>query len=229
MNKHVFNFYYKNTAPVNEAYNALRVNIQFSCKEKEIKTLSIVSAVPYEGRTTIAINLAISFANDGKKVLLLDTDLRKPGLAKKAYIHFTDGLTEFILGRATLENIIYSTNIDKLYYVPCGGRTTFPSEMLTSEEFNGFLQQVREQFDYIILDTPSVNSVIDASILSAKADGTIMVIASGRTSHKNFSQARDQLVQANANIMGIVVNKLSKYEYNKYYDYYSRYYTKGKK
>ncbi len=223
MSKHVFEFYHKNTAPMTEAYNALRANIQFSCKGKEIKTLSVVSAVPYEGRTTVAINLAMSFANDGKKVLFLDTDLRKPGVAKKAFTHFSDGLTEYILGKASFDNIIFTTNIERMSYTSCGGRTPFPSEMLTSEEFDRFMLQVRNQFDYIILDTPSVNSVIDASILSAKADGTIMVISSGKTSHKNFSQAKDQLTQANANILGVVVNKLSKHEYNKYFDYYSRF------
>lgn len=229
MGKHIFEFYNIDKVSMNEAYNSLRVNIQFSSKGKEVKTISVVSADPYEGRTTVAINLAISIANDGKKALLVDADLRKPGPEKKAYSHFIPGLTEIILGRASIEEATYSTNNDNMFYMPCGGTTTFPSEMLTSIEFNKVLHSIREEFDYVIFDTPSINSVIDASVLAAKTDGTIIVVSSGKTSHKSFSQAIDQLTQVNTNILGIVLNRLPKNECNKYIDYYSRYYYTEKR
>lgn len=217
-----YNFYDKITEPIWEAYKVLRSNIGFSNQDNNIKTISVISSIPKEGKTTVAINLGISLAYTNKKVLLVDADLRKPEVAKKTGKSINQGLTDFLLGNVNIENIIYDTNIKNLFYIPCGVKTPFSSELLDSNAFSDFVKEERDKFDFIIFDTSPVNTVIDAALVAAITDGSLVVLASGKVSKKSFKATKEQLERASAQIIGVVLNNVPKLQYNKFFNYYSK-------
>lgn len=214
---------------VEEAYKVLRTNIQFSSFDRKIKTLAITSCNPGEGKTTTAINLSISIAKSGMKVLLVDADLRKPMMST----YFGDspavGLSNIIAGTCFFESIVTGTCIENLYYIPSGPRPPNPAEMIGSPQFRDFISSAVEDFDMVIFDTPPLGSVIDSAIIAANTDGTILVIKSNASNHKNVRLAKEQLIKVNACILGVVLNKVSRSEYKNYcnYSYYG--YEKKKK
>jgi len=217
----------KISAPVEEAYKVLRTNIQFCGFDKRIKTITITSCGPGEGKTTTSINLAVSFAKSGMKTLLLDTDLRKPMLAKHLGGNAQVGLTTLIAGKSELGDTINSTNIENLYYMPCGPKPPNPAELIGSDKFKGFLGEVRELFDIIILDTPPLGSVIDCAIISSLTDGTILLIESSAVEYANAQRVKEQLEKANARVLGVVLNKVTRNDYRNYNYYYYYYGESG--
>ncbi|QCX34367.1 CpsD/CapB family tyrosine-protein kinase [Caloramator sp. E03] len=213
-------------SPVSEAYRTLRTNIQFASFDKDIKTIIITSSGPGEGKSTTASNFAYSLAEIGKKVLLVDCDLRRPMIHKKFKISNQEGLSNLLLG----DEYIYfnfTKILDNLYVIPSGTIPPNPAEMLSSSKMKIFLERVREQFDYVILDTPPVITVTDAQILSTMADGVILVVSSGEADRDAAIKAKELLLNVNAKILGVVLNKIdiksrSGYGYRYYY-----YYGKG--
>ncbi|HHV58977.1 MAG TPA: CpsD/CapB family tyrosine-protein kinase [Clostridiaceae bacterium] len=208
------------SAYVEESYRALRTNIQFCCVDKQIKTLAVTSCNPEEGKTTTAINLAIFNAKAGSNVLLVDCDLRKPAIAKRFGIRNPLGLTNFITGHATLDKVANETSIPNLSVISCGPIPPNPSELLTSKMFTSFLSNMEEFYDIIIIDTPPLGAIIDAAIISSKTDGVILVLSSGKVDFKSAKKVISQLEQANARILGTVLNKVNKKSYGNYYSYY---------
>jgi capsular exopolysaccharide synthesis family protein len=220
---YTYNFYDKITEPVDEAYKVLRSNIGFNNIENKIKTISVISSTPKEGKTTVSINLSISLAYTNKRVLLVDADLRKPEILKKTGENIGRGISDYLLGKIDLQDVIYNTNIKNLFYVPSGVKTQFPSELLQSDSFSAFLKEVKEKFDYIIFDSSALNTVIDAALIASKTDGTLIVLASGKVASKNFELAKQQLDNASAKVLGVVLNNVSKNEYSKFFNYYSKF------
>ena len=218
--------------PAEEAYKTLRTNIRFCGVVNKIRTISITSCAPGEGKTTTSINLAVSMANSGMKTLLVDADLRRPMIEKILDINAKVGLTSYITGEATLEEVIYSTNIENFYITPCGIIPPNPAELLSSDNFSTFignmkdryLETVKGQFDIVIFDTPPLGSVIDAAIIAAQTDGTLLVIKSKSVNYKLACQVKGQLEKANASLLGVVINRIEKkdlrYGYKNYYNYY---------
>lgn len=149
-----FNVYARLNSPVEEAYKVLRTNIQFCGVDKKIKTVAITSCNPGEGKSTTAINLSVSFARSGKKVLLIDADLRKPMAMKRLGSNFNSGLSNYITRFAKLEEIMNTTNIENLTYIPCGPKPPNPAELLGTQVFSDFLKDMEERFYIIIIDTP---------------------------------------------------------------------------
>lgn len=215
-------------APVEEAYRVLRSNIQFCGFDKKIKSLVITSCNPGEGKTTTSLNLSISMAKAGMNVLLVDADLRKPAIAKHLGEDNAPGLSTLISGFAKLEDVITMTSLKGFSFIACGPKPPNPAELVGSGTFSEFLATVKEKYDMVIIDTPPLGSVIDCAMISAQADGTLLVIESHSVDHTEVLRVKDQLEKANARILGVVLNKIKKSEYKGYYNYY-KYYGKEKK
>lgn len=212
-------------SPVSEAYRTLRTNIQFASFDGDIKTIVVTSSGPGEGKSTTAANIAYSLHETGKKVIIVDCDLRKPTIHKRFKLSNQKGLTD-LLKNDTDFSFIQKIE-ENLYLLTSGTLPPNPAEVLSSNKMRTFLQNIKEQFDYIIIDTPPVISVTDAQILSTMADGVILVISSGETDRQAVSRAKELLLNVNSKILGVVLNKID-IEQNKGYRYYY-YYEEGEK
>ena len=201
-----------------EAYRRLRTNIEYSSFDDKYKVIVVTSSFPGEGKSTTAGNLAISMSDTEKKVLLIDCDVRKPSLHRKFKISNSKGLTELIMGKSSFNEISYKYN-ENLTIITSGSKVPNPSELLGSEVMYRFLQEARENFDYVIMDTPPVQLVTDAQILGSKADGTLLVVKAESTKKNQVASSVDLLRKVNATVMGTVLNEV-KNTVEKKYDYY---------
>ena len=206
--------------PAEEAYNVLRTNLKFCSVGSQFKTIAVTSCIPGEGKTTTALNLSISLAKSGMKVLFLDADLRKP---QKLGFENNKGLSNLISGDAIFKDIINFTNVDKLHIISCGQIPPNPAEMINSARFRSTIADLAQMYDMVIIDTPPISSVIDGAIIASLTDATILVIKYKSVDYKLVQRAREQLAKANAKIIGVVLNKLQKREYKNYYSYYNYY------
>lgn len=205
---------------VEEAFRVLKTNIQYYGMDRRIKRIVVTSSGHGEGKTSTAINLCISYAKSGSKVLLIDADLHKPMLIKHLGSNNFVGITNYLTGNATLEEIIISTNLENFFFMTCGPKPINSADMLSSEKFKELLESVDECFDIIIIDSPSLGKHIDAAILAAQADGTLIVVKSNYTDYRNVKTAKEQLEKVGARIIGVVLNKIDK----KYYRIYTNHY-----
>jgi capsular exopolysaccharide synthesis family protein len=205
-------------SPIAEQYRTIRTNIQFSTIDEEVQTLMITSPGPGEGKSTTIANLAVVFAQQGKKTLLVDTDLRKPTVHYTFNMTNTFGLTNVITKQMGLMEAAVSVE-DNLYILPSGPIPPNPAELLGSKAMNEFLSAAKEQFDIILFDTPPVVAVTDAQILANKCDGTILVVSSGKTGIEEGNKAKELLMAAKAKLMGVVLNN-RKMKESQYYYYY---------
>jgi len=214
----------KPKSPISEAYRVLRTNIQFSSVDKPLKVIAITSSGPNEGKSTTISNLAITFAQSGSKVLIVDADLRKPTIHKLYDFRNQLGLVNILAKKEALGICIHDTLVDNLYVLTSGPIPPNPSELLQSESMKKFLDEVTEIFDIVLIDTPPVGSVTDAAILSSMVDGIILVAASGQVKIDEIKRSKELLEKVNANIIGVVLNKLDKNAQGNYYYYYYYYY-----
>ena len=163
-----------------EAYRSLKTNIQYSSFDKEYKTIVITSSNPGEGKSTTSGNLALTLAEGESRVLLVDCDMRKPSMHKNFRVTNTYGIADILLQRKKVMDVAHMYN-KNLSIITAGKVPPNPAEMLGSKAMSAFLEEMKEHFDYIILDTPPVQVVADAQILSTKVDGTIIVVRAGVT------------------------------------------------
>lgn len=201
-----------------EAYKMLRTNIQYSSFDKEIKTIVVTSAQAAEGKSTVSGNLALSFAQIDKKVIIVDCDLRKPSVHKNFKISNLVGLSEVLIGQSVLEKAVqkYNDNFDIL----CSGKIPpNPSEMLSSSAMATLIENLKDKYDIVVLDSAPLQVVTDAQILSTKVDGTILVIRAQRTSKESVIEAKSLLTKVGANIIGTVLHSVENTK-GKYYYYY---------
>lgn len=201
-----------------ESYRTLRTNIQYSSFDKEYKVIMVTSSEPGEGKSTTSGNLALCLAQGEKKVILVDCDLRKPSLHKKFKISNIVGLSDVMIGKEELATAMHRYN-NNLVILTSGKIPPNPSEMLSSKAMTTLLDSLKQNFDYIILDTPPVQAVTDSQILATKADGAILVVRAERTKKDSVQNAISLLKKVNANIIGTVLNGLDNSR-NKYYYYY---------
>lgn len=201
-----------------ESYKTLRTNIQYSSFDKEYKTIVVTSSVPGEGKTNTVGNLALAFSQGEKKVLLIDCDLRKPALHKRFKVSNSMGLSDVLIGKETLDNVVYRRN-GNLDILTSGKIPPNPSEMLGSKAMSEFLKEASIYYDTIILDAPPVLAVSDAQILSTKVDGTIVVVKAEKTRKEEVQNSINQLRKVNATIIGTVLNGVDNSR-NKHYYYY---------
>lgn len=201
-----------------ESYRILRTNIMYSSFDKKIKRILVTSSEPGEGKSTTSGNLALAFAQDEKKVILIDCDLRKPSLHKKFRISNNRGLSDVIIDRDKLNKCIQKRT-EYLDILTAGKIPPNPSEMLGSQAMSSLLDELSNVYDVIILDSPPVLAVTDAQILSTKSDGAILVVRAEKTKKDTVMAAKGVLDKVNANILGTVLNGGDKNKDNYYYYY----------
>ncbi len=169
-------------------------------------------------KSTVAGNLAYTFFQNGKRVLIIDCDLRKPSLHRKFNVSNEEGLTDVLVGTSKLNNVMKKID-DNLYLLTTGTLPPNPAEIIGSNTMENFLEQCKINFDYIILDTPPILPVTDSKLLAIKADATVVVVRSEVSKSKHVSQAFKELEKVNANIIGTILNDVEMYSEKLYYDY----------
>lgn len=213
----------------NEAYKTLRTNIRFS--GDDVKVIALTSSVPNEGKSAVSFNLANSLAEDDKKVLYIDADIRKSVTVVRYGVDIeTKGLSHYLTGQSKLEEVIYETDVDNFSIIFTGQSAPNPPELLGNQRFKDLIAYAREHYDYVIIDCPPLGSVIDAAIVAKECDGAIIVIETDNASYKIVQRVKKQLEQSGCKILGAVLNKVEMggkgYGYGKGYygNYYGKYY-----
>jgi capsular exopolysaccharide synthesis family protein len=180
-----------------------------------------------EGKTATVVNMAIAFAQLQERVLIVETDLRKPRLHRLFKVRNVSGLTGFLTGKAALKDVIHKTFIENIWVVPSGPIPPNPAELLNSKKMKDVLDEVSQVFDIVLLDSPPVLAVIDPVIMSSIVDSTVLVVRGGKTRRKPFLSAVEELKRARANIIGVVFNAADMKKEGAYYTKYYRYYRYG--
>ena len=209
-----------------EGLNQLKTNLAFC--GKDIKVITITSSVQNEGKSLVAFDLSKTMAESGKKILMVDADLRKSVLAAKYHIQGIDkGLSHYLTGQAEIEDIIYETETEGFYLSVAGPLSPDPTSLLDSDQFQKFIDKVREDYDYVIIDATPLGVVIDAVIIGKYCDGAVLVIEQGVIKRKVVQDVIKQLKRGKVRILGAVLNKVDErigaygnYEYKYSYSYY---------
>lgn len=207
---------------ISEAFRNMRTNVHYTNIDKELKVIQITSSVQAEGKSTIAANYAVTLAQSGKKVLIIDCDLRRPNVHRIFGMPNINGLTNVLIRENQLEKCIKFTKVQDLYVLVAGPIPPNPSEMLESNRMREVISTAKVSFDIIILDSPPVLPVSDALIITNLADGTIVSVAVGTTERDMFKRTIESLESVGSNIIGTVVNRASSNDkrYNTYgYNY----------
>ncbi|MBS4178117.1 CpsD/CapB family tyrosine-protein kinase [Bacillus sp. FJAT-49731] len=206
-------------SPISEQYRTIRTNIQFSAVDREIRSLMVTSSSPGEGKSTTTANLAIVFAQQGKKVLLVDADMRKPTVHYTFSMNNAYGLTNVLTRQMGINEAAKVSKLDGLDVLTSGPIPPNPAELLSSKAMKQFFEEAALQYDLVIFDTPPVLAVTDAQVLANQCDGTILVVSSGKADVDNVKKTKELLQAANAKMLGVVLNN-KKMANNDYYYYY---------
>ncbi|MCO4590729.1 capsular polysaccharide biosynthesis protein CpsD [Streptococcus infantarius subsp. infantarius] len=214
-----------------EYYNSIRTNIQFS--GRDLKVITLTSAQTGEGKSTTSVNLAISFARAGFRTLLIDADTRNSVMSgtfksKERY----DGLTSYLSGNAELSDVICDTTVDNLMVIPAGQVPPNPTSLIQNDNFKSMIETVRGLYDYVIIDTPPLGLVIDAAILAHHSDASLLVVKAGADKRRTITKLKEQLEQSGSVFLGVILNKydihLDKYGSYGSYGGYGSYGNYGK-
>ncbi|WP_074691612.1 CpsD/CapB family tyrosine-protein kinase [Alicyclobacillus hesperidum] len=211
-------------SPLTESYRTLRTNIQFASVAEDTKVVLVTSTAPGEGKTSTSTNLAVVAAAANKKVLLIDADMRKPQVHQRFQVSNLIGLSTLLIKERSLQDCIVSSGAENLYLLTSGPIPPNPAEMLASRAFAELVDVLRSQFDMIVIDSPPVLSVSDTLALSHIADGVLFVVDSQKTHRLHAKRAVQALMQVEARILGVVLNRV---KHNKKDSYYYSYYTAG--
>jgi succinoglycan biosynthesis transport protein ExoP len=214
-------------SPIVEAYRVLRTNLQFSSVDRPVRTLMVTSPAPTEGKSVTLANLAVVMAQSGLKVVVVDTDMRRPVLHKIFDLPNSHGVSDAILhsNPGAVEHLL-ETGVDNLWLLPSGHIPPNPSELLGSERMAAVVEELKEYADVVLFDAPPTLVVADAVILSSKVDGVLMVNDAGSTRRHAAGKAVEELRRVKANLLGVVLNRLSGRR-NGYYYYYHYYYDQS--
>lgn len=213
---------------VKEAYKALRTNLIFSLTETGGKVILVTSSGASEGKSTSCLNVAITFADMGAKVCIVDCDLRKPSIARMCKEKGTPGISNVLVNLNTLSDVIRKSKFPNLDIIYSGEIPPNPAELLASAKMEEILKELAEKYDYVFIDTPPVNVATDASLLAIKVNGVLMVVRQGHTTNDELAEAVQQLEFVKARIIGMLFNdmQISANKRGKYTrkDYYYRSY-----
>ena len=217
---------------INESLKTLRTNLMFS--GPSVRVFGFTSFGPGEGKTTISLQTAISFAQLGKRVLLVDADLRKSVLAGQLRLRTkVEGLSHYLSGLANVNELLHETDIPGLYIMFAGMRVPNSTELLGSENFARLIPALKEVFDYVVVDTAPVGQVIDCALVAPHLDGVAMVIDATRNSHKLERRVKNQLEKSGGKVLGVVLNQVDltreRGYYGRYYGDYNYYTTDNKR
>jgi capsular exopolysaccharide family len=208
-------------SPIAEAYRSLRTNILFSSIDEPVKTLMVTSCQSGDGKTTTIANLAVAFSQEGKRVLLIDADLRRPTLHTFFMQSNQSGLTNILSNQMEWQDAVYSTSIENLFFIGSGPTPPNPSEMLGSKKMNRLMEELSAHYDMILFDAPPSLVVTDGLVLASKCDGVIAVISVGVTKRQQVKKMYAGLEHVKARLLGVVLNhKKKKSKEQLYYTYY---------
>lgn len=204
---------------VSEQFRTIRTNLTFQGGPQEARSIVITSANPSEGKSLVAANLAIAYASLNKNVLLVDADLRRPSLSHTFNLSHRVGLSNFIQEDGTpLSDCLWDTQVDNLAIMPSGTFSGKPAELLASDKMSALIGTLEKFYDYVIYDLPPLLTVADGQIIASQADGTIVVVRSGKTAKRAYKKTCDVLEMSQANILGVIYNEAEPGD-SKYYQY----------
>lgn len=214
--------YFDETSPIAERYRTIRTNIQYSVGgENEIKTIVVTSPTQGDGKSTTSANLAVVFAQTGQKTLLVDGDMRRSSVHKTFNCSNDIGLTNYLTGNATCEEVVKETTIQNLDIITGGIKAPNPAELLTSVKVDQLIAELKEKYDIIIFDMPAIIAVTDAQIMATHVDGTILVATEGVTRKDLMVRSKELLDRVNAKIIGAVYKTAEQSREESYYYYYT--------
>lgn len=205
-----------------EAYRSLRTNLQFCGEDKRV--IAVTSCTPGEGKSSVTLQLAVALTDAGKKVLVIDGDLRRSGMTKKVQLtEKVKGLSHFLSGQSELSGVICATDVKLLHMIFAGPVPPNPAELLENDHFSQMLATVGKVYDYVLIDTPPLGSVIDSAVIAEQCDGAILILESGAIKYRFAQDVKKQLERSRCPVLGAVLTKvkLADRKYRKYsrYDY----------
>jgi len=212
-------------SPILEAFKMIRTNIEFSAIDKTIRVLNVTSAGQGEGKSTVLVNLSIAFAMIGRRVLLIDADLRRPYIHRLLGLSNRRGVTNALLSHEDYHDYVQPTKFDNLSVLTAGPIPPNPAELLMSDSMGRLIEATQQDYDMVFIDCPPVGVITDAAIISRKVDGTIFVVRSGVTDKRLLKKAIDHLNQVNAHVLGFVYNGVAQNSDDYYYQ--NQYYAEG--
>jgi len=225
MNKIHLDVYSHDNVVFNDAYDRLISKLPMMKDTKGYNVFTISGCEPGVGATAISINISVSLANSNWKTLLVDADMRKSHSMKRLSSDADIGLSDFLSGKASFDDVICLTNIDNLHFMSSGEFSENPVTLLNSERFQEVIRLIGEQYAYVIFDSPALNTTVDASIIAPKTSGVVLVAEYKKTRISKIRSAKEELSQGGANVIGIVLNNVAKKDYKRYvenYDYFSK-------
>ncbi|RJE83613.1 polysaccharide biosynthesis tyrosine autokinase [Paenibacillus sp. 1011MAR3C5] len=207
-------------SPISESYRSLRTNIDFSSIDEKMQVIMVSSAGPGEGKSTTITNLAITFAQSERKVVLIDADLRKPTAHHTFSISNRFGLSSVLSQQCSLEEAIQHSDVPGMDIITSGAIPPNPAEMLNSKRMTALIDELRQKYDVVLIDTPPLLAVTDAQIVSTKSDGVVLVVDQGRVKREIAKKAVQNLQSVNARILGVVLNNVKRKAKEEAYYYY---------
>ncbi|MDM8182802.1 CpsD/CapB family tyrosine-protein kinase [Enterococcus cecorum] len=208
-------------SPISEQYRTVRTNLQFAVAgDQPLRSMAVVSSGPDEGKSTSSANLAVVFAQAGRRVLLVDADMRKATVHKTFGLSNEVGLSNLVSGQQSASSVIQPSGVDNLSVMTAGPIPPNPAELLNSRRMNVVMEELYQMFDLIVFDLPPLMTVADGLIMASKTDGTVVVIREGVTRKDSIIEAKNRLIQAKARILGVIYNGVEQMNESSYY-YYS--------
>ncbi|WP_028559185.1 CpsD/CapB family tyrosine-protein kinase [Paenibacillus pinihumi] len=211
-------------SPISESYRTLRTNIDFSSIDEQVQVIMVSSAGPGEGKSTTISNLAVTYAQTERRVVLIDADMRRPTAHHTFQLSNRQGLSSILSQQATYQDIVQNTDIPNLQIITSGPIPPNPAEMMASKRMSALLDELRQNYDIILIDAPPLLAVTDPQIIASKSDGVIMVVDYGNVKKDAAMKAKANLDNVNARILGVVMNNVKRKngEAGYYYYYYGQ-------
>jgi protein-tyrosine kinase len=207
-------------SPISESYRALRTHLYFAGEEGSLQVLTCASAMPGEGKTTTLVNIAITYAQEGKKVIVVDADLRRPKLHDIFTLSNHIGLSNIVRHPYDISDVIRETNIHHLHVLPSGSVSSRPTDLLAGKRMISLIAKLREEYDIVLIDAPPVLAVTDSQIIASLCDGVIFVVHATKSKTHQVKKAKDQLERVRANVLGVVLNGKKRSSERALYSYY---------
>lgn len=206
-------------SPISEAYRTLRTNLQYAAADRDLQILMVTSAGPKEGKSTTIMNIAVTYAQSERKVILVDADLRKPTAHYSFNLSNQKGLSHVLSGQASLREGVQHSPVPGLDILTSGPIPPNPSELLGTARMDALLEELRQTYDIVLIDTPPVLAVSDAQIVATKCDGVLLVVNARSGKRQYAVKARNALQFVQARIVGVTLNQTSQSDAGPYYEY----------